>query len=324
MVDIPDLGFLKILTGSGLLKIKQRISRWLAYQLAMLIVKIVGLFPSSWNLKLGKLGWLAFWVVPRERKKALQSLNIALGKELSPRERKQIAIGTFQHLGRCFFEWVELFYYRRLNWADYVSIEGREHLDQGLELGKGVIFISAHLGNWELMAPYVALLGYPVNIIARRINNQGIDDLMLKLRRQTGVNVIMREQRSKVSKSVIKVLLKNEVLGILMDQDARVDGVFVAFFGRPAHTPSGPVALALATGAAIIPAFIIRKPDGRHILKMLPRFKLQVTGNKARDILDNTQALTGIIEDYVRRYPSQWVWIHRRWRRQPQSRNNHK
>ncbi len=304
------------------MKVKKRISRWLAYQLVMLSVKVLGLFPPKWNFSLGKLGWLAFWLVPRERKRALQSLNIAFGKELSPQERKKIAIGTFQHLGRCFFEWVELFYHHRLNLADFVSIEGIEYLDEGLARGKGVIFISAHLGNWELMASYVALLGYPVNIIARRINNQGVNDLMLKLRQQTGVNVIMRDKRSKVSKSIVKVLLKNEILGILMDQDARVDGVFVDFFGRPAHTPSGPVALALATGASIMPAFIIRKPDGRHLLKMLPHFKLQVTGVKEQDILTNTQALTSIIEDYVRKYPTQWVWMHRRCRRQPKINNN--
>lgn len=290
----------------------------------MLSVKVVGLFPPQWNLRLGKLGWLVFWLVPRERKRALQSLNIAFGKELSPQELKQIAIGSFQHLGCCFFEWVELFYCRRLNLADYVSIEGLEYLNQGLERGKGVIFISAHLGNWELMASYVASLGYPVNIVARRINNERINDLMLKLRQQTGVNVIMREKRSKVSKNVVRVLLKNEILGILMDQDARVDGVFVDFFGRPAHTPTGPVALALATGAAIIPAFIVREPDGRHLLKMSPHFELKVTGNKEQDILKNTQALTSIIEDYVRQYPTQWVWIHRRWRRQPKSHNKHK
>ncbi len=298
-------------------KISKKITRWLVYVFVMLGVKLAGLFPPSWNLKLGKLGWLAFWLIPSERKKALDSLNVAFGNELSPGELRKIAIEAYQHLGLSIFEFMEFYYYHRLNPADFITIEGLEYLDEALKQGKGVIFVSAHLGNWELMALHLASFGYPVNIVARHINNARLDKLILKLRQQTGVHIIMREKKSRVSKSIFKVLLKNQLLGVLMDQDSRVDGVFVDFFGRPAHTPSGPVALALATGAAIMPVFITRKPDGKHIQKMLPHYKLKITGDKERDILVNTQGLTDIIEDYVRRFPSQWVWMHRRWRKQP-------
>jgi KDO2-lipid IV(A) lauroyltransferase len=295
------------------------------YQLTLFGIRFFRLFPSQWNLKLGEvLGWLAFWVVGKERKKALQSLNIAFGKERKPHELKRIAIGAYQHLGRSFFEFLEFFYYHRLNQADYISVEGIEYLEEGLRRGKGIIFVSAHLGNWELLALHVASLGYPANIIARRINNEGINKLMLSLRQQNGVRVIMLKRRGRISKNVFKALLNNQILGILMDQDARVDGVFVDFFGRPAYTPSGPVSLALATGATIIPGFIIRTADGRHQIQLSPPFDLKVTNNKKQDILTNTQALTKIIEDYVRRFPSQWVWMHRRWRRQPGGWDNKK
>lgn len=298
-------------------KVKKKISRWLVYMLTMSGVKLAGLLPPSWTLALGKLGWLAFWLIPSERKKTLDSLRIAFGDELSPQELQKIAIEAYQHLGRSLFEFMEFYYYHRLNPADFITIEGLEHLDEALERGKGVIFVSAHLGNWELMALHLASFGYPVNIVARRINNVRIDKLILELRQQTGVHIIMREEQGRVSRSIFKVLLKNQLLGILMDQDSRVDGVFVDFFGRKAYTPSGPVALALATGAAIMPVFITRKSDGKHIQKMLPPYKLKITGNKERDVLVNTQGLTNIIEEYVRRFPSQWVWMHRRWRRQP-------
>jgi KDO2-lipid IV(A) lauroyltransferase len=305
------------------MKLRKRISRWLLYRFTLLGIWLAGLFPPQWNLRLGRvLGWLAFWLVGRERKRALAGLNIALGRERQPAELKRIAIELYQHLGQSFFEVLEFFYYHRLNLADFVSIEGIEYLDQGLSRGKGVVFVSAHLGNWELMSPYVASLGYPVSIVARRINNEGINNLILGIRRQNGVQVIMREKRGRASRSIFRALLNNQVLGVLMDQDARVDGVFVDFFGRPAYTPSGPVALALSTGATIIPGFITRKPDGQHLLKMLPPFDLKITGHKQQDILTNTQELTKIIEDYVRRFPSQWVWMHRRWRRQPKDDNN--
>ena len=299
------------------MKIKKRISRWLVYRLTRLGVRLVGLFPPQWNLKLGKLGWLAFWLIPRERKRALQSLNIAFGNELDAHALRKIAIEAYQNLGRNIFEFLEFYYYHRLNPADFISIEGAEYVDEALKRGKGIICASAHLGNWELMAMHTAALGYSTNIVARRINNAKLDDLMLQLRQQTGVGIIMRERRGKINRSVIKVLLNNQLLGILMDQDAKVDGVFVDFFGRPAYTPSGAVALALATGATIIPVFIIRQPGNRHLLKFLPPFNLEITGNKKQDILANTQGLTNIIEDYVRKFPTQWVWMHRRWRKQP-------
>jgi KDO2-lipid IV(A) lauroyltransferase len=263
------------------------------------------------------VGLAGFWLIAKERRKALQSLNTAFGKEQEPAELKRIAIGAYRHLGRSFFELLDFYYYHRLNPEDFISIEGREYLDQGLRRGKGVIFVSAHLGNWELLPLYTASLGYPASIIARRISNDGINDFMLKFRQQTGVRVILLKRRGKVGKDVFRALADNRILGVLMDQDSRVDGVFVNFFGRLAYTPGGPVALALATGAAIVPGFIIRDSKGCHQMKLLPPYELKITGNKQKDILVNTQTLTGIIEEYVRKFPAQWVWMHQRWRRQP-------
>ncbi len=300
------------------MNIKKKLSRGLVYQLALLVIKLAGFLPAEFNFKLGEiLGWLGFWLIAKERKDALKNLQLALGDKYSPAELKKIAVKSFQQLGRGFFEVIEFCYYMRLKPADFIDIHGLEHLDQALSRGKGVIFVSAHLGNWELLSLATASLGYPVNIIVRTINNEGINRLMLQIRQQNKINIIERKKRGKISKSIFKVLLKNQLLGIMMDQDSRVDGVFVDFFGHPAYTPVGAVGLALATGATIIPVFIVRDAHSKHKMEMLPPMELKTTDNKQQDILINTQAITTIIEDYIRRFPEQWVWIHRRWKRQP-------
>jgi len=154
-------------------------------------------------------------------------------------------------------------------------------------------------------------------VVAREINNAGINRLMIELRQKMGVNTILRSRRGRVQKSIIQTLRRNHILGLLIDQDAKVEGVFVEFFGRPAYTPTGAVALSLVTGAAIVPGFIIRQADGRHKLTILPKFELELCGDRESDIRHNTARLTKIIEQQIRLAPSQWVWMHRRWRRKP-------
>jgi KDO2-lipid IV(A) lauroyltransferase len=156
-------------------------------------------------------------------------------------------------------------------------------------------------------------------VIARRVNNEGVNRSLLQLRSQLGVNTILRETGFGSQRQILGALARNEILGILMDQDTKVDGVFVDFFGRPAYTPKGPVALALATGAVLLPVFILRQPDDTHKISFLPIYQLQLSGDKEADMLRNTAQLTRIIEEQIRQTPQQWVWMHQRWRRQPPS-----
>jgi len=263
------------------------------------------------------LGRLAFWVVAPERKKALEHLGLALGGEKAEAELRQIAEKCFAHLGRSFFELARICYVEPERLLDCIQVEGLEHLTSALAEGRGVICPSAHLGNWELMAFCVARLGFPISVVAREINNAGINRLMICLRERMGVKTIVRSSRGRVQKSIIQTLKRNHILGMLIDQDARVEGVFVDFFGQPAYTPIGAVALSMATGAAIIPGFISRQADGGHKLVVLPRFELELCGDRQRDIQHNTAKLTKIIEQQIRKYPEQWVWMHRRWRRKP-------
>ena len=178
--------------------------------------------------------------------------------------------------------------------------------------------LSAHMGNWELMGAALSLWGYPINVIARRIYIPRINGLLLRLRQSAGMRVILREGASS-AKDMLRALRKNEVIGMLMDQDAHVQGVWVDFFGIPAFTPSGPAAIALKSGARVVSAFMVRDGSGGRIEIRGP-YSLVRTGDHERDVLENTRMFTGIIERYVRRYPEQWVWMHDRWKhRRPEA-----
>ncbi len=303
------------------MKLKTKITRGVVYQLSRLGQKLADCLSLSAGVKLGKyLAGVAFYLLGQERQKTLRSLQLAWGEEKTPQELQQIALLSYQNLGKCFFELINLPKLGKAELQDLVKLEGQEHLETALAKGKGVLCITAHLGNWELLAAYVAkCLGQKVNVIARRVNNEGANNSLLELRSRCGVSTILREKGFASQRLILRALANNEMLGILMDQDTKVDGVFVDFFGRPAYTPKGPVTLALATGAVLLPVFIIRQPDDTHKLSFLPIYQLQLSGDKEADILENTAQLTRIIEEQIRQAPQQWAWMHQRWKRQPPS-----
>ena len=174
--------------------------------------------------------------------------------------------------------------------------------------------MSGHFGNWELLAGYFGIKGYPVNVLARRLRYDKYDNFINSLRRGMGVNVIYRDDSPK---AILKILKEGQSLAILADQDiSSVDGVFIDFFGHPAYTPTAPVALALATAVPIIPMFIVRERSGHRIYVEEP-LELEITGNKETDLRMNTQKWSKVEEAYIRKYPSQWVWIHDRWKTNP-------
>jgi len=312
------------LKSKQLKKLRKKISHEGVYQLAKLGLWLTRALPVNLGLKLGEnLGELTFYLVARERRKTLHHLQLALGEKYTPQELHHIAKASYRHLGRCFFELGGMDKPGGMSLDDRVSLEGREHLDAALKKGKGVIFITAHLGNWELLAIYGARMGYPLNVIGRKTHNAKLGELIVELRSKYGVKTILRQRRGRVRQGIWQALRQNQLLGMLIDQDTKVEGVFVDFFGRPAYTPIGPVALALRTGAVLLAGFTIRQPDGRHKIEILPPYELALTGDKQEDIRLNTARLTHIIEEYIARYPAQWVWMHRRWRRQPPAGANH-
>lgn len=194
---------------------------------------------------------------------------------------------------------------------------GRQHLDRALAKGKGVILVGAHFGNFPMMIAYLACEGYKIGGIMRPMKDVRFERYISKVRDDYGIHTIRSLPRRECVITTIRSLRNNEVIFFPMDQNFGTGGVFVDFFGRKAATATGPVVLAQRTGAAIVPCFIIRQKDNRHKIVFEPEVPLEQGSTEEENIRRNVQRLTSIIESYVRQYPAEWSWIHRRWKAQP-------
>jgi KDO2-lipid IV(A) lauroyltransferase len=271
----------------------------------------LALLPLKWASALGTtFGGLAYALAGGERRKALDSLRRAF-PEKSDEERSAIAKACFRHLGRSLFELVCIDELDRdveawVRWAP----EDRAVLDAALARKKGVVFVSGHLGSWELLARRVALAGYPCQTIAKETTDLRTTALIEKFRESSKLRSIWRG-RSGAAKAMLRALKEGQILGLLIDQDTDVQSVWVPFFGHPAKTPRAAADLALRTGAAVVMGFCRREPDGRYRLSMR---ELPTQGLEPEAL---TAQMTAQIEAAVRAAPEQWVWMHRRWKSQP-------
>ncbi len=291
---------------------KVRYRRYYLYYLARFAIFFFYLLPSNVGLFIaGKIGLLAYFILKEYRDITLRNLRGALGKERTEKELGRIARRVFENLSKNAFELVRSPRINTKNIDRIVEFENGEILDAAFAKGKGVIIITAHFGNWELMAATLRIKGYPGVTVGRRIYFDKYDRYLNRLRRSKDVNVIYRDESPR---KILKVLKGNRIVGIVADQDVdSVEGVFVDFFGMSAYTPAGPAALAKVSGAALIPVFIVRK-NGRHTLVIEKPIELDDTGDKDKDVVSNTQKWSSVVESYIRRYPEQWVWMHRRWK----------
>ena len=256
---------------------------------------------------------LFFHLVPRQRLIAVYNLRRAF-PEKSDDEILRIARGVYRNMGIMAAEFFDVPRLTKENIGELVEPEGLEHCLKALEKGRGVLFFTAHFSNWELSAAAAALLIKPVVAIYRTLDNALLDHLVLRVRSATGNTLIPKEHSMR---TMIRSLKRNEIVGILIDQNvAWNEGVFVDFFGRPACTTNGLALLALHTGAPVLPGYIVRLPDRRYRLVIGPEVEMTRTGDRAEDVLANTQRFTKVIEETVRRYPDQWFWVHQRWKTQ--------
>ena len=258
----------------------------------------------------GGLGTLAFWLAPQHRELACDHLRCSL--TLSDERRvRTIAKQCFQHLGKTVVEFMQFPRLDREQIQRYVTFEGVEHVEQALAHGKGAIILTGHFGNWELLAASISATVAPLTPIVRELRSPRLNALVSRYRQKAGYATIDRDTGIR---QALQCLRRNELLGIVADVDTTVSGVFVDFFGRRAYTPYSPVAIALKTGATILPTFIIRQPDGSHRAIIESPLALKRTDAKEKDLVINTQKFTKIIESYIRQYPAQWIWMHRRWK----------
>jgi KDO2-lipid IV(A) lauroyltransferase len=274
--------------------------------------------PLDWSRKLGAaLGRLFFSLVPHERRKALASLVTAF-PEKSVAERRQLASAAFASLGRGGAEFLRFPSTSATELCGWVAeIQGWDRLEPVLATGRGLICVTAHLGNWEVVAARTAQLA-KVAVVAQRLYDPRFDEALNAGRRKMGITVFPRNTSVR---PILKWLKEGGVLGALCDQDTNVDSVFVDFFGRPAKTPSGPAWLASMTGAALVTAFIHRQADGRYAMRFSEEIPVPRRSKEGPepDLSPVVQEYTRHIEAAVREHPEQWVWMHERWRSRPGS-----
>ncbi len=227
-------------------------------------------------------------------------------------ELVKIARDCYRSLGILAAEFFDILLMTRENISDWLEFEGRENYLRAKEKNKGILYFTGHFGNWELEAAAFAILCEPLNIVYRVLDNPVIGDIVDKVRSHRGNRLV---HKGGAVKKILEILRKNEIVGILIDQNVSWrEGVFVDFFGRPASTTKGLAALTLQTGAPVLPGFISRMKDGKYRFVIEPEVEISRTGDYDRDIFENTQRFTKIVEDNVRRHPEQWFWLHQRWK----------
>ncbi len=288
----------------------------LEYALVWPLVKVMGALPRPVARAIGiTLGLSVYAVHGRLRRVGLRNLALAF-PEMSLRERRRLVRGEFISLGRQFAEVCLFPRYTRENVSRVVVYEGFENFERAYARGKGVLFLTAHLGAWELSAFAHSLQGHPLSIVMRSLDNPYVDALLHRYRTMHGNRTVDKDD---FVRGLLAAMRAGETVGILMDTNMTPpQGVFVDFFGIPACTASGLARIALRTDAAVVPGFTVWDPKLRkYILRFDPAVELIRIGDDQADIVANTAKFTSVIEDFIRRYPDQWLWVHRRWKTRP-------
>ena len=288
----------------------------LEYVLAWGLLKIVGALPRPLARAAGiSIAWTVYLLHGKLRRVGMRNLELAF-PEKSRGERKKILRGVFTSLGRQIAEVCLFPKYTRENVSKTVVYEGFENFERALARGKGVLFLTGHLGAWELSAFAHSLYGYPLNIVMRPLDNPYLDRLAREYRTMHGNKAVDKD----FARGLIAAMRKGQTVGVLMDTNMIASqGVFVDFFGIPACTAAGVARVARKTDASVVPGFTIWDPVlQKYRLRFDPPVELVRTGNTEADVVVNTAKFTKVIEDYVRKYPDQWLWVHRRWKTRPE------
>jgi len=288
----------------------------LEYLLVRTLLAVFGALPLGVGLQLGPpVGSLAYFCAGgRLRRTGEKNLRLAF-PDLDDRQRKELLRGSFRNFGRLLAVFSH-FNRDAKSLKAFVDCEGLEHLDKAHTNGHGVVLFTGHLGAWELTSFALALFGHPLSFLVRRIDNPKIEMLVDRARTQLGNRTV--DKRS-AAREMLQTLRAGETLGILVDLNTHErEGIFVDFFGVPASTTFILAKLALRTGARVLPIFAPwDQKRGRFIVKIDEPLAVPRSGDEDQDVRQLTQSFTNVIEKYVRLYPDQWLWIHRRWKTRP-------
>ncbi len=260
------------------------------------------------------LATLSYGLWPRLRRVGLFNLRLAF-PEWSDRQRRRVLFGLFRNFGRMLADFAHFPHWNRGNIERLIIYDRFENYARARSHGKGVLFLTAHFGNWELGSFAHGVYGYPCHFIVREMDNPLIDALINRYRCRSGGRAI---EKGDFARQVLRAFKQGEAVGILMDQNMLpAEGVFVDFFGRPASTTTGPARIARKTGVPIVLGFVIWDSKLKKYRLRFDPVEWINREDPEEEILANTANFTRLIEQYVRRYPDQWLWVHRRWKTRP-------
>jgi Kdo2-lipid IVA lauroyltransferase/acyltransferase len=261
------------------------------------------------------IGALAFHGLERLRRVGVRNLKLAY-PELPQEERDRILRMEYRNLGWLMAEFCLMWGYTAEGASRFIRYEGLENYLAARERGKGVLVLTGHLGAWELSSFYHSLMGMPMGMVIRRLDNPLVDEFVNRIRCRYGNRVIHKDD---FARGLIASMRAGETVGILMDTNMTPpQGVFVPFFDVEACTASGMARIALRTGAAVVPGFLLWEPsEAKYVLRFGAEIEVTNTGDAEKDAIANTAVFTAAIEAYIRRYPEQWLWMHRRWKTRP-------
>jgi KDO2-lipid IV(A) lauroyltransferase len=288
----------------------------LEYWLVVAVGRTLGRVPRGLaRLLAGLLAFGVYWAFGRLRRVGMRNLELAL-PEVSVEARRKILRRVYVHLGWQLVEFCRMMRYTQENTRNWIRTEGMEHYLAAQARGKGVLVVTGHLGAWELSSFYHSLMGYPMGMVIRRLDNRRLDEYVNGIRCLHGNQVLHKDD---FGRGLLTAMHAGQTVGILMDTNMTPpQGAFMKFFGRDACTATGLAHVARKTGAAVLPGFMVWEPaERKYVLHFGPEIEIPRTDDAQGDILAGTQLCTEAIEGWIRRYPDQWLWIHRRWKTRP-------
>ena len=289
------------------------------YHTLMLLSRIVCLLPHSFLLTLGKgMGILYYRLIKKQRERAVRQMMDGLG--ISEAEARETVRRSFINLGRNILEILYMPNLNRDNIHQYISFENREYIESAVAEGKGVVIFTAHIGTWEWLSAAFLLTGIPATAIAKKQPNEQYTRVIDDLRATIGMEVFSRGTSELFAAA--RALKAGKLLGFLADQDAGPGGAFIDFLGKTASTPLGPAVFAKKFGSPVVPAFILRRSDGRHKVWLgKPMHFDKSSGDTDQELYDMTVEMTRILERVIRENPTQWLWFQHRWNTPPEQRH---
>jgi Kdo2-lipid IVA lauroyltransferase/acyltransferase len=297
-------------------RIRRKIRYTLVYRFVQFLIFLSRILPRiAWLKFCGLLGRIAYYFASETRSLTKKHLGMAFGKEKSPAEIDQLSKKVFEYLGKNTGDILRATKVENLEQLEeFLEVSGYDNFVAANAKGKGVIFLTLHLGAFDLQVSTMALKGLNPNIIGTPLKDERLNELLWDYRNKYGAVAI---ERGRETFRMIKVLKSGGSVALLIDQDTKVKTTFVDFFGIPAATPVGATVLAMKTGASVVPTYVHLRSDWKQHMQILPAIPLIVTGDEEADIVNNTQRLSNFIEDTIRKHPEQWVWMHERWKTRP-------